>query len=57
VSGDDFAPVRERLDPVAPVESLTHARAKHRSPDDARHAPCPFRGSKAAFTVNPRTKA
>jgi len=56
MSNDNFAAVRERVDPVALVEGLTQARVKHRSPGDVRLAPCPFCDSKTGFSVNPQTK-
>jgi DNA primase len=53
---DNFAAVRERVDPVALVADLTKAKVKSRSPNDVRLAPCPFCGSKTGFSVNPQTK-
>ena len=56
MASDDFAAVRECVDPVALVEELTKAKVKSRSPGDVRLAPCPFCGSKTGFSVNPQTK-
>ena len=53
---DNFAAVRERVDPVALVVDLAKAKVKSRSPTDVRLAPCPFCGSKTGFSVNPQTK-
>jgi DNA primase len=53
---DNFAAVRERVDPVALVETLTQAKVKSRSPGDVRLAPRPFCGSKTGVSVNPQTK-
>jgi len=53
---DDFAAVRERVDPVALVVDLAKTKVKSRTPTDVRLAPCPFCGSKTGFSVNPQTK-
>ncbi len=53
---DNFAAVRERIDPVARIEALTKAKVKTSSPGDVRLVPCPFCGSKTGFSVNPQPK-
>jgi len=56
VTDDNFAAVRERVDPVALVVDLAKTKVESRTPTDVRLAPCPFCGSKTGFSVNPQTK-